>query len=560
MPSSIQAALDDWFALELKRIQAPSPEIAAKLKQDEAELEKWLIAEGERSGLPRALNTAGPVTVADRPADKPSFIIVGAGVGGICMAVKLVEAGFDDFLILEKAEDLGGTWHHNRYPGIACDVNSYLYQFGFFKKIDWTSSTPSGAEIQQYLKDVARHYGVDKHIRFGAEVQSCTRTGGKWNVALADGETHAADVLISAVGFLHYPNPPAFEGMDSFQGTSLHSSRWTADVAISGKRVGMIGNGSSAVQIVPRIIDDVSELKVFQRTAQWLFPAPRDYYSPSRIEMLSMYPDLVHRLYDFYMKWYSEVFGNAVVGDKEGQQFFLDACAQNLASVSDPALREKLSPPDPIMCKRLVFGDGYYEALQSPKSSLVTEAIERVEPTGIRTADGTLHELDVIIYATGYKTHEYCRRLNVSVEGGRTLEDAWTSGARTMDSVAVAGFPNFFILGGPYSTAGSLSTMTCSGYQADFIVDLISGMIDAGAVAVTPTAEAEQEFVQDMQSVVAGTTWASGCNSWYLDEHGKLDIWVKTPREYLDRMIAGPDPAHYALLADEKKVLSDSVS
>jgi cation diffusion facilitator CzcD-associated flavoprotein CzcO len=262
--------------------------------------------------------------------------------------------------------------------------------------------------------------------------------------------------------------------------------------------------------------------------------------------LLSRYPELVERLYDFYMEWYSVAFGNATVGDEREKELFRVACEANLARISDPDLRTKLTPPYPVMCKRLVLGDGYYEAFMSGKAALVTEPIARIEREGIRTSDNKLHVLDVLVLATGFKTHEYCRRLNISVAGGPSLEEAWKDGAATLDSVAVAGIPNFFILGGPYSTIGNLSTMTCTEYQVRYILELIREMCERGARSIAARPAAQNAFVKEMQEGASKTVWLEGCKSWYLDSNGRVDIWTKSAYAFVDKMVAGPEKRNYS--------------
>ncbi|WP_144097954.1 flavin-containing monooxygenase [Croceicoccus sediminis] len=531
-----------WFDLELERIAATDPVLAHEIMRRQDDLEKKIIA---ASAEAQTMSEPEEFVAPDRAESGPEVIIIGAGVGGLSMGAGLKRAGFKNFKILEKAKGIGGTWYHNRYPGVACDVNSYLYQFSFRKNYDWSGSFPSGPEIRTYLEDFADHFGLLDHIQFETHVDSCVYRSGRWHVNLSDGSVIEGDVLISACGFLHVPNVPSIKGLEDFGGVCMHSAEWDSTYDFKGKRVGLIGNGSSSVQIAPNLIDDVSSLTLFQRTAQWIFPAPKNQYSEQRVEMLRQRPDLVDRLYDFYMAWYADGFGRAVAGDDEAKQFFIEACEQNLASIEDEGLREKLTPPDPVMCKRLIFGDGFYQALQRDHADVVVEAIEQVEEGGIRTADGKLHELDALIMATGFHTHVYCRNLNVSVEGGPSLNDVWSSGAETMDTIMVAGFPNFFILGGPYTTIGNLSTMTCSEVQTDYIMQIIEEAVSRSAPAVEAVPEAQQDFVDEMQAHAQNTVWVRGCSNWYLDEHGKVDIWPRTPRHFLDFMKAGPNLDHY---------------
>ena len=536
-----------WFQAEVERLTSLDPIQAQRLAERQAELERELLA--------RADSTVGTSLEAQKRFSPHSavkrrplrIVIVGAGVSGLAMGARLREAGYEDFVILEKADDLGGTWHHNKYPGVACDVASYFYSFTFFKKPNWSQMFAPGNEIKNYLEALADHYSLKERIRFGQTVKGCVYRDRGWEVSTAEGECFKADVLIPATGFLHIPKLPDIEGLDSYAGAAFHSSRWDPTADLTAKRVGVIGNGSSAVQIVSSLVDQVKQLVVFQRTAQWVFPAPNDYYSEQRQEMLEHYPELTQRLFNFFMDWYNEGFGNAVVGDKAAQKRFKDACEANLASVSDPELRAKLTPDYPVMCKRLIFSHSYYGALQRPNCELVTEGIARIEPDGVRLMDGSLQALDVLVLATGFDTHAYCAPLSIRVEDGPSLADVWKDGAHSFESIGIAGFPNLLFIGGPYSTVGNLSTMTCSELQVDHIIRLLTEMDRTASKTVQPKKEAEDAFVEEMQGAVAGTVWVSGCKSWYLDGNGRVDIWTKTPAAFMERMQQGPDFSNYQL-------------
>ena len=543
----LKAAQDAWTQAEFARIMTVDSQEAAHLAERQHELEASLIAAAKTLG-----RSAGDGRAAhrwweqERPPRRPLRIaIVGGGVGGLAMGARLREAGYDDFVILEKSDDIGGTWHHNNYPGVACDVASYFYSFTFFKNPGWSQMFAPGSEIKRYLSELADHYRLREHIRFGATVTSCHYDNGVWTISTAEGETFEANIFIPATGFLHIPILPAIEGRDRFAGEIFHSSAWRPDFDSSGKRVGIIGNGSSSVQIVSNIVDRVDHLTVFQRTAQWVFPAPNDYYSELRQQMLSYYPELTHRLFQFFMDWYNDGFGNAVTGDAAAQKRFADACQANLDSIADPELRAKLTPDYPVMCKRLIFSSTYFDALQRSNCALETRSIARIEPSGVRLPDGSLVELDVLVLATGFDTHAYCRSLNISAAGGQTLNQAWQDGARSFESIGLAGFPNLFFIGGPYSTVGNLSTMTCAELQVDHVIRLLDEMDRTGAREVMPHRDAEDAFVDEMQGAVANTVWVSGCKSWYLDAKGGIDIWTKSPAAFMDRMVTGPDLAKY---------------
>lgn len=473
-------------------------------------------------------------------------VVIGAGVSGVCMGVKLVEAGVEDFVILEKAASLGGTWRENRYPGAACDLNSHFYSFTFRRNPDFTRTSPPASEINAYLDDVVDEWDFRSRIRFEKQVVSCVFEDGEWTVTTADGGVEIADVVISCCGFLHIPHIPHIEGMSEYKGRLFHSARWDQSLELEGARIANIGNGSSTVQIVPAIVDTVDHLAVFQRTAQWILPVPNDPYSPEEREAFRRDPRLLEQLYEEKQNELHTGFGHAVLNEKEPLEELRAQCQGYLDSVKDPVLRAKLTPPYEMMCKRLIMSSGYYEALQRPNVELVTEAIDRFTETGIMTVDGTHREFDAIVLSTGFKTHEWCRPLGVVGADGVTLEEAWSGGATSFMSTSLAGFPNFFMLGGPHSPVGNTSFMAASEIQATNVVRLMKLAEDHGAT-IAPRPEAQARFVDEMQQRAEGTVWLSGCVSWYLDEHGKLDMWTGSPEDFAAMFAGGPRVEDYVL-------------
>lgn len=550
MVAEARRLADLWISTEMERLRSGGPEERAQELADlQAGIERQLLElPPEETGDPLPPMIPAAFKAHDPRRKQPAIVIVGAGVGGICMAVRLRQAGFTDITILEKAGEPGGTWHHNRYPGVACDVSSYYYCFSFHLNPGWSQMFAPGDEIRAYLQGVADTYGITPLIRFDSEVTSCTYEQDHWHIRLTGGRALDADILISAVGFLHVPHRPDIPGLDTFRGQAVHSTQWDPGLDPKGLKIGVVGTGSSAVQIVSALAGKAESVSVFQRTPQWVFPYPNEHYSERRKQVLSRYPELMGRLFEFFAAWYNGEFGTAVVGNQDAQEVFRSACVANLETIRDEELRRKLTPDYPIMCKRLVFSSTYYRDLQDPSVHLVTEPVGKVVPEGIVTADGALHELDVLVLATGFKTHAFCRPLNISVAGGPSLEESWKDGAASFESVAVSGFPNLFVLGGPYSTVGNLSTMSCTELQTAYIMRLINALEDSGADAVVPRAEAQQRFVAEMQSHARDTIWLSGCKSWYLDANGTVTIWTRTPQEFRERMLRGPDLADFAFL------------
>jgi cation diffusion facilitator CzcD-associated flavoprotein CzcO len=475
-------------------------------------------------------------------------IIVGGGISGLGTAVKLLRAGFFNVTIFEKAASVGGTWRENTYPGIACDIPSHLYTFTFLPNPNWSQMFAPGREIRAYLEKVADKFSLRNRIRVNKEVVKAAYAAGQWHIETRDGEQITCDVLISAVGVLHIPRYPNIPGLDTFAGRAFHSSRWDHSVDLRGKRVGIIGNGSSSAQIVPQIVPLVVQLYIFQRTPQWIFPIPNEQYSIWRRALWKMRPSLTSELYRTLLKASYSGFGVAVVGDEEELKKLRAGCEAYLESIRDPDLRKKLTPTYEVACKRLVFSTQLYEAIQSPNCELITTAIEQVEPLGIRTSDGQLWECEVLILATGFQAHVFCRSIQLAGEAGQSLDQAWSKGAESFEAVGLAGFPNFFMVGGPFSTVGNLSFVTCAELEADYIVKLLQTLVRENATAIVPTPAAQQRFMEDVRSRGKRTVWESGCNSWYLDEHGHVAIWTKTPEEFVEMINSGPRLADYRLV------------
>lgn len=483
-----------------------------------------------------------------RIAGDPKVIVIGSGIGGLTMAFRLRRAGLRNFAIYEKADEVGGTWRDNRYPGVACDIPSHLYSLTFFKNPGWTQLNAPGAEIQDYLRRLARHFDLYRHIRFGKEVTRCDYRDCQWRVETRDGVADTADVLIAATGFLHVPVLPDIAGMNSFSGALMHNARWNAGVQIDGKRVAVIGTGSSGVQLVPAIVDRVSKLFVYQRTPQWIFPLQNEQYTPWERLKRKMFPWLPAQIFNRYVEEFNGGLGRAVLGDAAMRQFFHDACEKNLATVKDPELRRKLTPDYPVLCKRLVFSVKFYDAIQQKHCELVADPIERIEPKGIRTRDGTLREVDVIVVSTGYKTHEYCRPLGIRGEGGTDLNQAWAGGACSFEATSLAGFPNFFMVGGPQTTIGNLSYTVCAELQASYIIRALQLRAENRARGIAPSEVAQQRFMNDLHTSAERTVWKAGCNSWYLDDRGQLDIWPKAVEDFVAMIDKGPQLQDFRLI------------
>jgi cation diffusion facilitator CzcD-associated flavoprotein CzcO len=467
------------------------------------------------------------------PKRTVNVAIVGAGMSGICMAVKLQDAGIDTFTIFEQADDVGGTWRDNTYPGLCCDVPSRFYSYSFRPNPSWSRLMSPGPEIHDYFRQVVDERNIRGHIRFGAEVTSARFHDGQWRVVTAGGAENF-DVLITATGVLRVPRYPDIAGLDTFAGPLFHSSRWDHSIRLHDKRIGLIGTGSTGVQITAELGGKVRELTIFQRTAQWVFPTPNLRYSRLTKAALRRWPALNNIGYRFWQTYLEQAsLGRAAVEPGWQRRWMTAMCRWNLRlSVRDPELRRKLTPDYHAMCKRQVLAGHYYRSVQKPGVRLVTEAIDRVEPRGVVTADGVLHELDLLVLATGFDARAYVRPMEIVGEHGMTLDEVWEDGPHAYRSVAVPGFPNLFMLMGPHSPIGNQSLVIIAENQADYAMWWIDGIRDGRIVSASPTAAATKDYNEQMKSAMPQTIWVTGCNSWYLGKDGLPELFPWRPERH----------------------------
>jgi cation diffusion facilitator CzcD-associated flavoprotein CzcO len=458
----------------------------------------------------------------------PVVAIIGAGMSGLCMAAKLKQAGIDSFTIFEKADQLGGTWRDNTYPGLACDVPSRFYQFTFAPNPNWSHLFSPGAEIWSYLDSVADCFGLREHIRFGTRVTGARFENGQWHIVTDDGQEQIADFLVSASGILHHPRYPDIAGLDTFAGAVFHSARWDHDVPLEGKRVAVIGTGSTGAQIVCGLAGTVAEVKLFQRTAQWVLPLPNPSYSSLARTAHRRIPALDPLTYTSTRAIF-EVFARALTKPGLRRSAVAAMCRANLHTIRDPELRRKLTPDYEPMCKRLVISSGFYRAVQRDDVELVTEGIDHIEARGIVTSDGILHEIDVLVLATGFDAHAYMRPLDLVGQDGLTLEQAWADGPRAYRTVSLPGFPNFFTLMGPHSPVGNYALTAIAESQTDHVMSWIEKWRRGEFRSVAPTTEATERFNASMREAMPGTVWVTGCQSWYLGKDGLPELWPWTP-------------------------------
>jgi cation diffusion facilitator CzcD-associated flavoprotein CzcO len=464
-------------------------------------------------------------------------VIVGAGFGGIAAAIELRRHGFEDITILDSSPDLGGTWYHNDYPGSACDVPSHLYSFSFAQRRDWTRLCSPQSEILAYLRGVAREHGVDRLVHSNTEVTRASWDDG-WTIETATGHSYEADALIVATGQLHRPHQPRIEG--SFEGHSFHSAEWDHDYDLDGKRVAVIGTGASAVQLVPEVAEVAERLVVFQRTGNWFMPRKNRPY-PAALKAIIRHVPGVQAFRRKFIFWYGESLTLMIRNPRTWGQIGRARSALFMRwQLKDPEVRRKVWPHYTFGCKRVLFSSHFLPALQRPNVDLVTEAIARLTPAGIVTADGREHVVDCIIYATGFKTTDFMFPMEIEGRHG-TLREAWAGGAHAHLGIAVPGFPSLFLMYGPNTNTSGGSIVFYLEAQAAYIRQALEY---GGPIEVRADVEAASD--RDVQSRFAGTAWVR-CDSWYRDDDGRVVTnWPGYMHEYAQRTRTF-DPGDYSV-------------
>jgi cation diffusion facilitator CzcD-associated flavoprotein CzcO len=461
----------------------------------------------------RAGAAAPPVDVA--------VAIVGSGFSGLGMAISLLRDGIDDFVVLERAGDVGGTWRDNTYPGCACDVPSHLYSFSFEPNPAWTRTFSPQPEIHRYLRHCAEKYRVLPHIRFHHDLREARwdAAARRWDVATSQGR-YSAKVLIAATGALSDPSIPRIPGMESFRGTVFHSARWDHEYDLRGKRVAVVGTGASAIQFVPKIQPQVDRLHLFQRTPAWIMPHPD---RPLR--------DWERRVYDLLpplqlamragIYWARESF---VIGFLTNRMALASRIARRhlYSQVKDPVLRRKLKPRYTMGCKRILISDDFYPALTRPNVEVVTEGIVEVREHSVVAADGSEREVDCIIFGTGFQVTEMPVAARIRNAHGAALADVWQGSPQAHLGSAVAGFPNFFLMLGPNTGLGHTSQVFMIESQINHVAGALRHLRDRGLATIEVRREAQEAYNAELQRRLQGTVWnAGGCRSWYLDRNGR---------------------------------------
>jgi cation diffusion facilitator CzcD-associated flavoprotein CzcO len=464
-------------------------------------------------------------------------VIVGAGFGGVAVAIELRRHGITDVRILEKAPDLGGTWFYNSYPGAACDVPSHLYSFSYAQRRDWSRLCSPQREIHDYLHDVARAQGVERLVETNSTVSSCSWNSERcrWTLTTAEGHTYDAGAVILATGQLHQPARPRLEGIERFAGHSFHSAQWDHDYPLTGKRVAVVGTGASAVQFIPEIAPQVEQLTVFQRTGNWFLPRKNMRYPAIVKTAVKRIPGLQAFRRNFMFQ-YCEAITVAIRHPRSvGRIVGMRSAAFMRMQLKDPELRRRVWPDYTFGCKRVLFSSYFLPALQRPNVELVTDAIASVTEEGIVTDDGRLHAADCIIWATGFQNTEFMFPMEITGAEGRELREYWSGGAHAHLGMTIPGFPNMFVMYGPNTNTSGGSIIFYLETQAAYIRQALRALRDRGAGAIEVRPEVEAASDRALQARFAGTAWTQ-CDSWYRDEEGRIVAnWPGYMREYLEQ-------------------------
>jgi cation diffusion facilitator CzcD-associated flavoprotein CzcO len=469
--------------------------------------------------------------------------IIGAGPGGLATAKRLLDDGYRDLVLLEQADEVGGTWLHNRYPGCECDVPSALYSFSWAPKPDWSKPYGRQPELLAYMRDVAERFGIRTYCRFGHGVVSARwdEPRAAWTLTLDSGATVEADVVVSAVGMFNELAWPDIEGLPEFTGALWHSAQWDWDHDLTGERVAVIGSAASAVQFVPEIVKVAGRVHLFQRTANWVMPKLDDPYTEEQLDAFRADDRLVRAIRaecERQMNKFMTFADDRMLAEREA------AGLANIDQVRDPDVRAKLTPTHPFGCKRPLLSNHYYPAFNDPVLELVTEPIARVERDAVITTDGTRREVDTVIVATGFATTKYASAIAVRGRDGQSISDAWSDGPLAHLGITTAGFPNFFMLYGPNTNNGSIITMIEA--QVEHVLRHVDRLAHDGIRWVDVRPDAMRRYNDDLQAAIARVrVWQAECNGYYRAPSGRIVTQWPHSMEQYEAMCAHLDPDDY---------------
>ncbi len=484
---------------------------------------------------------------AGTPASPVSALIIGAGFAGLGMAVRLLQEGVDDFVILERGDRVGGTWRDNTYPGAACDIPSLLYSYSFVQNPDWSRAYSGSAEILSYIDAIVERFGLAKFIRFGADVTGLEfdEETGTWTVRTEGSGDIVAKTVTVASGPLANASFPDIRGIETYEGHKIHSARWDHDFDMAGKRVGVIGTGASAVQIIPELVKTAERVKVFQRTPGWVMPRA-DFSHPDWASAL--FKAMPASQSAARGAWFlgHEAVALGLVWNTPFTSLVETVAKRHLRrQVKDPWMRRQLTPDFRAGCKRMLMSSDYYPALQADNCKLFTWPIATLSPAGIRTSDGIEHHLDAIVFATGFDVSKQGTPFEILGLGGRSLGEEWATGVHAYKSVSVSGYPNLFFTFGPNSGPGHNSALVYMEHQINYAVKAVKAVLAEDLCALDVRADVQARYNRDLQKRLAKTTWNSGCKSWYLTDDGFNGTMYPGFATQFARQMATFEPADY---------------
>ena len=488
-------------------------------------------------------------------------VILGTGFSGLGMAIRLKQQGYENFVVLEQASDIGGTWRDNTYPGCACDVPSHLYSFSFAPNPDWSRTYSPQREIWDYLRRCAKHYGIMPHILWNTRLQEASwhETDQCWHINTTQGQL-TANNLILGNGPLSEPSFPLIPGIDLFKGVKFHSAQWNHDYDLTAKNVAVIGTGASSIQFIPKIQPQVRHLSLFQRTPPWILPR-NDHRIPSWQRAMFHLLPFTQRLVRTRIYLRLELIALGFVYRKNMLEGAMRLALNYLdKQIKDPALRAELTPHYTIGCKRILLSDDFYPALTQPNVEVITDKIREIKAHSIVTHNGLEHQIDAIIFGTGFHVTDSQLPHTIYGRDGQSLAQHWPDGSSAYLGTTVTGFPNLFLLIGPNTGLGHNSMVYMIESQLNYISDCLATMHRRNLSSVEVLPEIQQAFVAEIQKRLHDTVWASGCKSWYLDANGhNTTIWPGFTFEYR-RRTRHFDQRHYALTPQQILATNESAA
>jgi cation diffusion facilitator CzcD-associated flavoprotein CzcO len=544
-PVLLQAGRDELLCPQAEALHAAltAAEVPGEAEIHEGRWHVFQLHAGQLGSATQAVLRAAVFLHQHWPAEAPAVqmhnvVILGAGMSGLCMGIKLQKAGLSDFVILEKSPGLGGTWWDTRYPGAQVDVPAPVYSFSFAPNPRWRQRFADADEIQVYMQGLAERHALPARMRLGRAIRQAhfDAEAGRWLLELDNGERLSARFFVCSTGPLSQPRWPEIEGLNDFSGRLLHTARWPADarpeVELRGKRIGVIGTGSTAAQLVPPLAANAAQLSQFQRTANWVLPRlERRYFALD--QWLARVPPYAAAVRWFWMRvleWGRRGFDEGTVA-RRGMQFAASELRRR--QLPDERLREALTPPYPLGCKRIIYSNTYYPALSQPNAALVTTPIQRITARGLLTSDGREHEFDALVCATGFETVHLLASLEVRGSTGETLAEAWRDGPWAYHGITMPGFPNLFLMLGPNTATGHTSTLLFIEPSADHAIHCMKRVMNEGRKWIAVRDEVARARDASLQQRLAGSVW-SQCRSWYRMDGGRIvAIWPGFTGEYV---------------------------